>query len=414
MTSKQLIIKIQGIGASLVRYRLPEVRGKVFDSSMTDSKPTNRIILAHMIGLFGLAWLGIWSIVAKSLHSPVNLFLLFSFPLIYRLAGKRIAWLWTNIHFLAWLLLGGYIFLFSSIKPEQLFSWFCLLLVFVFFSLVYRNWYSEKEHMQGLLFQKERYITDQEKMAFIGQMTAGIAHEINNPISVIKGSAEALRLNIKDLSPIHQKIKTLDNRTDTENIQQLTALKDNVDFDYVLDETQLLIQGISKASNRASEIIAGLRYVSYHDKDNKEQIDIHEMLDAALNVMRSQYKYRDIKIIRKFNAPPTIRVFPGSLNQVFLNIISNAVQAIEGQGQIILSTRKKGNELIVKIEDNGSGMTEAVKAKIFQPFFTTKAIGKGTGLGLSISYGIIQSHGGTIAVDSSPGQGTIFSIRLPI
>jgi signal transduction histidine kinase len=420
MTSKQILIKIQSIGVSLARlktlWQFPKNRliQELPHSSVDTSKAAYKNLLTHMIGILGLAWLGIWSVVLNSVYSPVNLLLLLSIPLIYRKAGMKIGWLWTNIHFLTWLLIGSYITLISSIQTEQLFSWICLLLVFVFFGGLYRYWYSEKERMQRLLLQKERYITDQEKMAFIGQMTAGIAHEINNPISVIRGSAEALRLNMKDLSPIHQKLKSSSNRPDAAQIQQLEKLKEKIDFDYVLDETQVLIQGISRASNRASEIIAGLRYVSYHDKDNKEQIDIHEMLDAALNVLRSQYKHRDIKIIRKFNAPPTIRVFPGSLNQVFLNIISNAIQAIEGQGHIILSTRKKGNELIVQIEDNGSGMNEAVKAKIFQPFFTTKAIGKGTGLGLSISYGIIRSHGGTIAVDSSPGQGTIFSIRLPI
>jgi two-component system NtrC family sensor kinase len=244
------------------------------------------------------------------------------------------------------------------------------------------------------------------KMASLGQLVAGIAHELNNPIGFIYSNMSHLRDYAEKLMDL---VKTAE-----KSGVDLSAMKEKIDFDYVQKDLPRLIQSCEDGARRTRDIVVGLRNFSRLEEAQIKEVDIHESLDTTLQLLTGELKNR-IKVVKKYSSLPPITCYPSQLNQVFMNILSNAAQAIEGEGEIRIETKKSGkNRILISIHDSGVGMSKSTVEKIFDPFFTTKGLGQGTGLGLSISYGIIQNHGGEIRVESEPGKGTEFIIELPI
>ena len=257
-------------------------------------------------------------------------------------------------------------------------------------------------------------LVDSEKMASLGQLTAGVAHEINNPINFVSGNVQPLRRDIDDLMEILGVYQRVVQEKGLESeFGEAKELQEELDYDYLVEEIDQLMKGISEGAERTAQIVRSLRNFSRMDEDSRKRADLHEGLESTLLILRNQFKNR-IEVVRDFGELPQIMCYPGKLNQVFMNILTNAIQAIEGKGEIRLKTRLQGEWVRIEIGDTGKGMPEEVRKRIFEPFFTTKDVGHGTGLGLSISFGIIEKHGGRIEVESEIGKGTTFIITLPL
>jgi len=258
-----------------------------------------------------------------------------------------------------------------------------------------------------------------EKMASLGQLTAGIAHEINNPINFVSSNVKPLKTDFKELRELldtYMKLKIEENGLG-ENLSKAHKKSKQYDAPYLLKETEDLLNGIEIGAKRTKEIVAGLKSFSRLNEDTIKISDVHEGINNTLLLLNNKIKER-IEVIKNYGEGlPPIECYPGQLNQVFMNILDNAINAIEGKGSITITSdflKKSDKEMVsLKFEDNGSGMSEEVQRHIFEPFFTTKEVGKGSGLGLSISYGIIQQHKGQISVESQEEQGTAFTILLP-
>lgn len=244
------------------------------------------------------------------------------------------------------------------------------------------------------------------KMASLGQLVAGIAHELNNPIGFIYS-------NMSHLRDYSEKLIGLIDMAEKDPAT-LPAEKKKADLEYIRKDLPKLISSCEDGARRTRDIVLGLRNFSRLEEASLKEIDIHESLDNTLQLLTGELKNR-IKVHKEFGDIPKVTCHPSQLNQVFMNILSNAAQAIEGNGEIFITTARNGKDKIdIRIRDTGKGMKKATIEKVFDPFFTTKTLGQGTGLGLSISYGVIQKHGGDILVDSKVGKGTEFHIILPI
>jgi signal transduction histidine kinase len=264
-------------------------------------------------------------------------------------------------------------------------------------------------------------LVEAEKMASLGLLTAGIAHEINNPINFVKSNIKPLQLDFKDLLEVideYEKLHGADLNTVSSRLKEIKALKEQIDLDFVKTEIINLMKGIENGAERTADIVKGLRTFSRLDESSLNTVDIHEGLDSTIILLRSNIP-TNVTVVRNYNADGVIECFPGKLNQVFMNILSNAVQAIKekqvpaNEEKITITTKNLNEkEVEIRIADTGKGMTEEVKQKIFEPFFTTKDVGEGTGLGLAIVFKIIQEHSGKIEVASEPGKGTEFVLTL--
>jgi two-component system NtrC family sensor kinase len=196
--------------------------------------------------------------------------------------------------------------------------------------------------------------------------------------------------------------------------QKLDKEKDRADLQYIIKDLPKLITSCEDGARRTRDIVLGLRNFSRLEEAQLKEVDLHEGLDNTLKLLSGELKNR-VRVERKYGKVPKVTCYPSQLNQVFMNVLSNAAQAVEDDGEIVIATKKlSGGRVEVSIRDNGKGMSKATAEKIFDPFFTTKALGSGTGLGLSISYGVIQKHGGEILVSSELGEGTEFRIILPV
>lgn len=244
------------------------------------------------------------------------------------------------------------------------------------------------------------------KMASLGQLVAGVAHELNNPIGFIYS-------NMTHLREYSEKLIALLDVAETDP-KRLPKAKEEAELDFIKKDLPKLIASCEDGARRTRDIVIGLRNFSRLEESSIKEVDIHEGLSKTLELLSGELKNR-IKVVKDFGDIPKIMAYPGELNQVFMNILSNATQAIEGEGEIRVATKKvKGKMVEISIQDSGKGMNKETVEKVFDPFFTTKTLGNGTGLGLSISYGVIQKHGGEILVDSEIGKGTTFRILLPI
>lgn len=271
------------------------------------------------------------------------------------------------------------------------------------------------------LKEAEGQLVEAEKMASLGQLTAGIAHEINNPINFVTSNVTPLNRDVDILINFISEMEKigLSDLPVEEKKKQIEEQKEELDYDYLKMEISQLLRGIHEGASRTSEIVKGLRVFSRLDEDDLKKANINDGLDSTLIIVNNLLSNK-IKLEKSYNVIPMIDCYPGKLNQVFLNIISNAIYAINKKfgdkpgGVLIISTSNNEKNIFVKIEDNGIGMDEITRKKIFEPFFTTKDVGEGTGLGMSIAYNTIRRHQGEIQVNSTPGLGTEFIIQLPI
>jgi signal transduction histidine kinase len=261
------------------------------------------------------------------------------------------------------------------------------------------------------LKEAQNQLVQSEKMASVGQLTAGIAHEINNPINFVSSNVAPLKRDVADILSILEQYENVA-KTKTNGFEKIEALKKELDFDFLIDEINNLLKGIEEGARRTTDIVRGLRNFSRLDEDEQKLADIRLGIESTLLVLKNELKNK-VEVVTHFANIPQILCYPGKLNQVFLNIIQNATQAIETTGKIEISTSMDEDWVYISIKDNGKGMSAEVAQRVFDPFFTTKDVGKGTGLGLSVSFGIIQEHNGDITIQSEPGKGAEFLIKIP-
>ena len=271
----------------------------------------------------------------------------------------------------------------------------------------------ELERTMHQLRKAQQQLVQSEKMASLGQLTAGIAHEINNPINFVSSNVNPLRRDLEDFFALLAAYEaTIERQQLQEQFAAARKLKEELDFTFLKQEVNSLLDGIKEGAHRTSEIVRGLRNFTRLDEDERKPANVNQCLESTLLMLKHQLKNR-VEVIKDFGALPEIMCYPGKLNQVFTNILSNASQAISGAGKIFIKTSFDGDIVTISIRDTGKGMTKEVKQRIFEPFFTTKDVGEGTGLGLSITYGIIEEHDGNIEVYSEPDKGSEFVITLP-
>lgn len=256
-----------------------------------------------------------------------------------------------------------------------------------------------------------------EKMASLGQLTAGIAHEINNPINFISSGMVSLKMSIEAMRDIAEEYTRLDDGDDPKEVlESVKELKEEHEYDEIVDELDDLINDINYGVQRTIEIVKGLRVFSRLDEEEAKNANVNENIDATLTLLRNKTKGK-IEITKHYDeSMHDIECYPGQLNQVFMNILNNAVQAMPDEkkdAEITIYTEEADNEVYVRIKDNGIGIPDEIKNRIWEPFFTTKEVGVGTGLGMSITYGIVEKHGGKIDLTSEVGKGTEFVITLP-
>nr|MBX2807912.1 hypothetical protein [Cellvibrionaceae bacterium] len=262
----------------------------------------------------------------------------------------------------------------------------------------------EKKAQQALISKLEEtkdQLLQSEKMASIGQLAAGVAHEINNPVGFIKSNFNSLKRYAKELNTVIQKHHhLLQASDDNENQQRLTAINEEHDIEFITEDINNLLKESFDGINRIEDIVKSLKYFSREDSKQWEEADINAGIESTLKIVSHEIKY--IATIEKnYQQLPKVQCLPMQINQVFMNLLVNAAHAIEPtntSGKISISTSAQQTYVTIAISDNGKGIEKVNIVKIFDPFFTTKPVGKGTGLGLSLSYNIIQEHGGEISV----------------
>jgi PAS domain S-box-containing protein len=267
----------------------------------------------------------------------------------------------------------------------------------------------------------ETQLLQSEKMASIGQLAAGVAHEINNPMGFIYSNLGTLSEYIEDLTDILSSYGDLDKAVAAGDLdkaraqlEKVHAKKQSLDLDYLLDDIGQLIDESREGADRVRKIVLNLKEFSHVDKEEKMPANINDGVESTLNIVWNELKYK-ADVEREYGDIPEVYCYIQELNQVFMNLLVNAAHAIEGHGTIKVRTYCEESSVCVSIADTGKGMSAEVQKRIFEPFYTTKVVGEGTGLGLSIGYGIVvDKHGGQLLVDSSEGKGTTFTIKIPI
>ncbi len=271
------------------------------------------------------------------------------------------------------------------------------------------------QDLQSKLSKSKEQLVEKEKMASLGQLTAGIAHEINNPINFMNGNAIALQMDLKDLEPIlAELLEWKKSPNSNKSLQKIKNHLSDVDLAFVLDEMNHITDGIQRGSKRIQNIVSSLKTFSHQSEEKFSLHQLNDLLNAALTILQNKINEHQIVIRKHYGDLPEISCMPARLNQVFMNLLDNAIDAIGMKGTITLSTSLDNDYAIISIHDTGVGIEEQDRPYLFDPFYTTKEIGKGTGLGLSISYGIIKEHGGRIEVFSKLNEGTEFRVKLPL
>jgi len=267
----------------------------------------------------------------------------------------------------------------------------------------------------------QQQLVESEKLASIGQMTAGIAHEINNPINFVQSNVGPLKRDIDEILELLSQLAHIDENKDLlEQVNHLKSQYIKLDVDYLKKEIEQLLNGIEDGSKRTAEIVKGLRVFSRMDRKELVSADINECLHSTLVVMKNITKAEVTLNVELGQNIPRIKCYPGKLSQVFMNLVTNAVQATRLPGRqpidrvINVRSYLNENKICVEIQDNGNGIPREIQEKIFEPFFTTKDVGEGTGLGLGIVAGIIGEHSGQLTFTSNANEGTTFLITLPI
>jgi signal transduction histidine kinase len=261
------------------------------------------------------------------------------------------------------------------------------------------------------LAQTQGHLVKQEKMAALGQLVAGVAHELNNPISFVYSNTILLR---ESYSQLH---RLLDFYHQAEGLPEAVSreareIKEQIDYDYLVDDIPQALDDCHEGSRRVRDIVLNLRTFSRQDDSEAQLADITEGIEGTIKILGNLFRPDRVILHKDYAELPKIECYAGQLSQVWMNLLANAAQAMNNQGDIWLTTGIRGDRVFVQVRDAGPGMPEEIASKIFDPFFTTKPVGEGTGLGLSIVHGIIERHGGTIQVESQVGVGTTFTVEL--
>lgn len=274
------------------------------------------------------------------------------------------------------------------------------------------------------LEETQAQMLQSEKMASIGQLAAGVAHEINNPTGFVSSNLKTLEDYFKDIVSLIRMYRdcigfrdvpnsgTVPREAIRETKEALTRFEERMELDFILDDIAGLISECREGTDRITKIVLDLKDFAHPGEDQIQSTDINKGLDSTLNVVNNELKYKAV-VYKDFGSIPMVRGYPQQLNQVFINILVNAAQAMEKNGEIRIRTRQVDRHVEITIADTGCGIAPEHLPKIFDPFFTTKDIGQGTGLGMHIAYKIISKHGGMIDVQSQIGHGTIFRILIP-
>lgn len=271
----------------------------------------------------------------------------------------------------------------------------------------------EVERAIDAISQAQRQVVQSEKLASLGRMAAGVAHEFNNPAQHLILNLPFLRRAIDRLRRVlgaslaHPPADPAAAKEVQKAVDEAKLARTNADLDEILE-------GLEEGATRIGELVRDLTTFSRMDAGELKDVDLHEGLDATIRLLGYRFKDR-IDVRRDYAALPPVRCHAGQINHVFMNVLSNAADAIPGRGHVWVKTERVGAERVrVRVTDDGGGMDAATLARVFDPFFTTKEPGQGTGLGLATSYDIVNRHGGTITAQSDPGIGTVFTVELPI
>jgi signal transduction histidine kinase len=278
---------------------------------------------------------------------------------------------------------------------------------------------SELEEALNELKSTQSQLVQSEKMASLGVLTAGIAHEINNPINFVTANVIPLRENIDEINMLLHEYKNIDQDNFEKDLARISAIETEMDLTYTVDETKQLINGIEEGARRTHSIVDGLKTFSRSDSGAKEFADINLGIKSTISVLKS--RLNNVKLnLNLDNSLPLLECQIGKINQVTLNVLNNAIDTVEEKfganskkSEISVGSAFEDNCIKISVTDNGNGMNEKIQKKVMEPFFTTKKVGDGTGLGLSISYSIVEDHKGEILLESVEGEGTTFTLVLP-
>jgi two-component system NtrC family sensor kinase len=246
----------------------------------------------------------------------------------------------------------------------------------------------------------------------LGLLAAGVAHELNNPAGFIYGNMDLLGAYLSQLQNL---LSVYDKATlPADLMQAVNSLKTEIRYEKLVGDLDSIIADCREGADRICDVVKNLRLFSRLDEAEIKKVDIHSGIDSTLKLLSRYFSGGRVSLRRDYGDLPPVNCYAGQLNQVWMNLLVNAAQAIQNHGEVCISTKLEENSVKIAIFDSGCGIPADQLSRIFEPFFTTKPVGEGTGLGLSISYGIIERHGGTINVESQVGTGTTFTVRVPI
>lgn len=271
---------------------------------------------------------------------------------------------------------------------------------------------AELQESKATLERLQLQVIQSEKMASLGELAAGVAHELNNPAGFILGNTDILGECVEGLEHLLEFYST--RQLSAEDGVELCRIKHEIDYEHTLGDLRSIIADCREGAERIRDVVQNLRLFSRLDEAEFKKVDIHEGLDSTIRLLSRHYNSGQIKLRTSYGDLPPVGCFAGQLNQVWLNLLVNAAHSLKDGGEVDVSTWQEGQMICVAISDNGCGIEPQNLKRIFDPFFTTKPVGEGTGLGLSVTYSIIVRHGGTIKVESTVGRGTCFTITLPI
>ena len=277
---------------------------------------------------------------------------------------------------------------------------------------------AEKGSQEALiekLHNAQNQLLQSDKMASIGQLAAGVAHEINNPIGYVNSNLGTLEKYLQDIFAMLEAYEQAEPllAADPTTAARVKVLRDKLDIEFLKNDVGALMKESEEGISRVTKIVHDLKDFSHVDESEWQMVDLHKGLESTLNLVRNEIKYK-AEVVKEYGNLQEIECLPSQINQVFMNMLVNAAHAIESLGTITIRTGMQGDEAWVEFADSGKGIPPENLKRIFEPFFTTKPVGKGTGLGLSLSYSIVQKHHGRIEVASEMGKGTTFRITLPV
>jgi len=264
---------------------------------------------------------------------------------------------------------------------------------------------AELESLQAQIIQNE-------KMASLGQLAAGVAHELNNPAGFLYGNMEMLGELVRGLERLLAFYETVP--LGGEEATRASAIKDEIDYEHTLADLRSIVGDCHDGAGRIRDVVQNLRTFSRLDEAEFKKVDIHEGIDSTLRLLTHFYGDGRVTLLRDYGELSPVDCYAGQLNQVWLNLLVNAAYAVRDGGEVHITTRGEAERVRIRVSDTGRGIAPENLSRIFDPFFTTKPVGEGTGLGLSVTYSIVERHGGEITVESEVGKGTTFTVTLPV